>query len=148
MSYLFTGIFTNDNLEISAINDKKFVVKNIAEVSDHKLQYGIFFPELLSKESEQKKEYVLSYFKELRQYGLNKALYMNYVYLGGMPEQIDSFIIENDVIVEDSEVSYIDQPEKKINALFVSIMRAFDVSIDASGYFKAFEKGFWGEENF
>ena len=145
MSYLFTGVFTDDDLDIASIQDKKFVARTIA--TKPKLQYGIYFPELLSQEPEEKSLRVLKYCEELKQYGLEKALYLNYFYYRGILEQVDSFIIQSNEIVTGSEFSLVDQPERKMTEKFVSTMRAFGIDVDTSGYFQPFEKGFWGEDN-
>jgi len=144
MTYLFTGVFTNDPLDVPAINGNKFILKDLFAASNQQLRYGIYFPELALIDNEYKTAAALSYFKELHQYGLKKALYLNYLYWGGMLEQIDSFVIENDTVIQETKVSVCDQPERKMNDKFVSIMRSFNVDIDSSGYFKPFEKGFWG----
>jgi len=147
LTYSFTGFFTNDTLDTTVFNNRNFVVKDLSK-TNHNIRNGIFFPKLISNEGCVKKDIVFNCYKELREYGLEKVLYLNYIYLDGMLEKIESFVIENNVISAGTEVSIVDQAESKMKATFVSLMKAFEINVDSSGYFKPFEKNFWGEERF
>lgn len=145
MSYLFAGVFTNDSLRIDRLDSKTFVARAIA---GHNISYGVLFPTIMDLEGDVTSEQVLHLVRELRLHGLRNALYAYDLCWGGTVDVIEGFQIKDGQVVHGTCTSYENHAGEGDIRVFVDLMRGYDIEVDDDGYFKPFERGFWGEQGY
>ena len=138
MTYIFSGIFSEQELEAPYPEDSESLV--LKKIKHRQLKSGALFANQAEDQIDHPNQNTFDLISQLKNFGVSKGFWIYYCCWGGDIDCVASAAIDNSKIDMNSYSLSDNMSYENLSDLF----KKFNINIEKNGHFEPFVRNYWG----